>query len=580
MRRRYCATAATGLVGIVTLFAGFSYLTTAPEAVENFRHVGYPQQLRVLLGIGKLAGAIVLLLPRLPTLKEWAYAGFTFMWIAAIVAHYLAGDGALSLLPVALLGLLAVSYVTRPANRRGSAKRCWRSAARLRRPCYTAGRDAGMPDAVGARGNAHATDQPRVGLTVTLSVSLPPDTIAEGVRRLGWLALVYAIGNIAGPFARLVLSAVAGRVDASDFGIPDVFGLAAVIMAFAIFVAVRRGALSSKRLLDLGLVFQVVGALGIAVREFWQGLPPTAGGSFLVPGECVWLVAYPLLVPNTPRKILVASLLAASMGPAALAISAVGNGTPVGRPLDAATYFLTSSYLCAILAYVIARIVHRFNMQLKDAREIGSYELIERIGEGGMGEVWRAKHRLLARPAAIKLIRSSMLGESQRAREALVRRFEREAQETAALGSIHTIDVYDFGVTDEGDFYYVMELLDGLSLERLVQEFGPVEPARTVYLLRQVCHSLGEAHARGLVHRDIKPANIFVCRLGPDDDFVKVLDFGLVKHTAAGQTVTMLTMEGTAAGTPGYMAPEIALGIPTSTAVPTSTRWAVSPTTC
>jgi DoxX-like family len=113
---------ATGLVTIVALLGGFSYVTNAPEAVENFRHVGYPQQLRVLLGIAKLAGAIVLLLPWLPTLKEWAYAGFTFTWIAATVAHYLAGDGALSLLPVVLLGSLAVSYVTRPANRRGFAK--------------------------------------------------------------------------------------------------------------------------------------------------------------------------------------------------------------------------------------------------------------------------------------------------------------------------------------------------------------------------------------------------------------------------------------------------------------------------
>ena len=115
----------------------------------------------------------------------------------------------------------------------------------------------------------------------------------------------------------------------------------------------------------------------------------------------------------------------------------------------------------------------------------------------------------------------------------MVRRFEREAQETATLGSTHTIDVYDFGITEEGDFYYVMELLHGLSLERFVQDFGPMEPARVVYLLRQVCHSLGEAHARGLIHRDIKPANIFMCRLGPDDDFVKVLDFGLVKHFEA-----------------------------------------------
>ena len=122
MKRSVAYWATTALVGAATLSAAFSYLTAAPEALENFRHVGYPQQLRVLLGIGKLAGAIVLLLPRLPALKEWAYAGFTFMWIAAVVAHYLAGDGALSLLPVALLGALAVSYVTRSASRGGSAR--------------------------------------------------------------------------------------------------------------------------------------------------------------------------------------------------------------------------------------------------------------------------------------------------------------------------------------------------------------------------------------------------------------------------------------------------------------------------
>jgi hypothetical protein len=121
MKRKIVYWGATGLVAIVALLGGFSYVANSPEAVENFRHVGYPQQLRVLLGIAKLAGAIVLLLPRLPTLKEWAYAGFTFTWIAATVAHYLAADGE-SLLPVALLGLLAVSYVTRPANRRGLVK--------------------------------------------------------------------------------------------------------------------------------------------------------------------------------------------------------------------------------------------------------------------------------------------------------------------------------------------------------------------------------------------------------------------------------------------------------------------------
>jgi hypothetical protein len=122
MRRTLTYWGTTSLVAIVPLLAAFAYLTAAPQAVENFRHVGYPQQLRVLLGIAKLAGAIVLLLPRLPTLKEWAYAGFTFMWIAATVAHYLAGDGALFLVPLALIGSLAISYVTRPANRRMSAQ--------------------------------------------------------------------------------------------------------------------------------------------------------------------------------------------------------------------------------------------------------------------------------------------------------------------------------------------------------------------------------------------------------------------------------------------------------------------------
>jgi serine/threonine protein kinase len=394
-----------------------------------------------------------------------------------------------------------------------------------------------------------------------LTRSLAPEAIAEGARRLGWLGLVFAIGIILGPFARLVLSAAKGNVEAPDVGVPDAFGVVAVVMGLAVFAVVRRGMLPAGRLLDLGLVFQVVGALGIAVPEFWGGLPQVPDISLAIPGECVWIVAYPLLVPNTPQKILAASLLAASMGPVALAISAAVTGRPmVGAPLDTATYFLTSTYLCALLAYVVSRIVHRTSVQLNEARAIGSYELIERIGAGGMGEVWRARHGLLAREAAIKLIRTNSLDDSLLTREALVQRFEREARETAALRSVHTVHIYDFGLTEERDFYYVMELLDGLGLDRLVGQFGPVAPARTVYLLRQVCHSLGEAHARGLVHRDIKPANIFVCRLGPDADFVKVLDFGLAKHGVGTAAPTMLTRPGTVAGTPGYIAPEIALG--------------------
>jgi serine/threonine-protein kinase len=250
-------------------------------------------------------------------------------------------------------------------------------------------------------------------------------------------------------------------------------------------------------------------------------------------------------------------MLAASTGPVSLVLTAVVSDSSIDR-VDLLFFF--SNYMCAAAAYLVSRVIHGVSMRLKRAREIGSYALVEKIGEGGMGEVWRAKHRLLARPAAIKLIRADALGVGGRAREAALQRFEREAQDTATLGSVHTVNVYDFGVSEEGNFYYVMELLDGISIEQYVKTFGPMEPARAVYVLRQACHSLAEAHARGLIHRDIKPANIFLCRLGPDDDFVKVLDFGLVKHAETAGTAVQLTMDGVITGTPAFLPPEIAVG--------------------
>jgi serine/threonine-protein kinase len=168
---------------------------------------------------------------------------------------------------------------------------------------------------------------------------------------------------------------------------------------------------------------------------------------------------------------------------------------------------------------------------------------------------------MLARGAAIKLIHPGMLsGDAVRARE-VMKRFEREAQATAALRSPHTIEVYDYGLTADGTFYYVMELLEGHTLEGLVERFGPLPAERVVFLLRQACHSLAEAHAAGLVHRDVKPSNMFACRLGLDVDVVKVLDFGLVKmggpQAPAGEG---LTVEGSLTGTPAYLPPEVALG--------------------
>ena len=282
--------------------------------------------------------------------------------------------------------------------------------------------------------------------------SLTPELMAEASWRLGWLGLVYACGSIAANYGRRALLALAGFGVDWRFHGSDVLGATAAVMGIAVFVVSRRRCLSPTRMLHLGLVFQVAVAFALAAREFWEGFPPIAVGSFLfVPAECGWIVTYPLAVPNTPNKVLIASLLAASMGPAALALSPA-RGTTIDRPLVYAAYFLTSNYLCAVIAYAVACIVHRFSIRLTHARDIGSYELIERLGAGGMGEVWRAKHRLLARPAAIKLIRRDLLGASERVRDAVVRRFEREAHDTAALESIHTIDVYDFGITEHGDF--------------------------------------------------------------------------------------------------------------------------------
>jgi serine/threonine-protein kinase len=181
---------------------------------------------------------------------------------------------------------------------------------------------------------------------------------------------------------------------------------------------------------------------------------------------------------------------------------------------------------------------------------------MEKLGEGGMGEVWRARHQLLARPCAIKLIKSDLLGEN---REAATERFRLEARTIASLSSPNTVRLYDFGVSETGSFYFVMELLTGMDLWSLVQRFGPLPPERVVAVLRQACRSLGEAHAAGLLHRDIKPQNLFLCRLGLDVDILKLLDFGLVK--SLNEDGTQLTAAGTLTGTPAYMPPERVLGV-------------------
>jgi serine/threonine-protein kinase len=186
--------------------------------------------------------------------------------------------------------------------------------------------------------------------------------------------------------------------------------------------------------------------------------------------------------------------------------------------------------------------------RMQDALKLGQYTLVEKIGEGGMGVVYRARHALLRRPTAVKLLPPA------RSNELMLERFEREVQLTSQLSHPNTIAIYDYGRTSDGVLYYVMEYVDGVTLDRLVEAHGPVPPERTVAILAQVCGSLSEAHESGLVHRDIKPANLMLCIRGGVVDFVKVLDFGLVKQL--DEAVSGLSRPEWVIGTPLYMAPE------------------------
>ena len=278
----------------------------------------------------------------------------------------------------------------------------------------------------------------------------------------------------------------------------------------------------------------------------------------------IWLMlVYGMLIPNTWRR--------AARVIGAIALFPVGIRVLLRVQFPGLSEVLSPDEVSRTLMMLVITVVsavygtHVINTLRKEAhqgRKLGQYHLIERIGRGAMGEVWRARHQMLARTAAVKLIRPEMLGDlASEDTWMTLRRFEREARATAALKSPNSIVVYDFGTTDEGAFYYVMELLDGLDLETFVDRFGPVPAARVIHILRQACDSLADAHESGLIHRDVKPANMYLCRLGLVFDFLKVLDFGLVKvQEGSEMDETRLTRVGMTAGTPAYMAPEQVLG--------------------
>ena len=386
---------------------------------------------------------------------------------------------------------------------------------------------------------------------------LPNDVLDQSIARLGKIGLVVAVLLAATfPAHMLVYQHEARAITALTVS----SRLVPMFLSLGMFFVSRSSQIARELKVNIGLGYEVIGAMSIGVLERTVlsdfGLPIGTVSSVVI-----WIFAIRLLVPTTTLRASIGS------GLSALSVLFVfyGDGSEGWQGVDSMVLagLLKTALGSAVIAVMASRVVYRLGTAVSAARELGSYRLEERLGEGGMGQVWKASHRLLQRSAAIKLIRPEALASGDDASHSnTLRRFEKEARATACLTSIHTVQVFDFGRTDDGAFYYVMELLDGVDMDTLVEKYGPVQPERTVELLKQVCHSLMDAHAHDLIHRDVKPSNIFVCRLGPDYDFVKVLDFGLVKELDMSDKQSVLTQDGLATGTPAFMAPEVALGAP------------------
>jgi serine/threonine-protein kinase len=392
--------------------------------------------------------------------------------------------------------------------------------------------------------------------------ALPADLLRDASRRLGIMSLVgaglWTFGSLFGHVA--VRSMSQGNPQWLRPRIPDAIAAACVLVSLLLFAYTRRGGRDPRGILDLGLAYMVFTAFALGLTFHWVPLPANHSVSPAISWIGAVVLMFAAIVPSTPGRTLIAGVVAVSMNPIGMWIARARGLWNFESSADALLMHYPD-YLLLGVAVVISHVVTGLGQQVARAREMGSYQLGELLGRGGMGEVYYATHRMLARPAAIKLIRPEMIGgDDPAAAQLAVTRFRREAETAASLRSPHTVELYDFGVTDDQTLYFVMELLEGLNLDSLVRRYGPLPASRVVHVLRQVCASLEEAHVRGLVHRDIKPANIHAGRMGLVHDFVKVLDFGLVKPITDGSLEhSIATQGGLVIGTPGYMAPETAL---------------------
>ncbi len=276
--------------------------------------------------------------------------------------------------------------------------------------------------------------------------------------------------------------------------------------------------------------------------------------------EAPWLMlmyTYSMFIPNNWRRAAVV-VGAMALSPIALTIVLWLTDQLCAELIVADWWLMVSMGLIMIVSGVVCVIgvytINALRLEAFQAKQLGQYRLGEKLGGGGMGEVYLAEHQLMKRPVAIKVIRPEKTGDPR-----TMARFEREVRATAKLSHWNNIDIFDYGRAADGTFYYVMEYLPGLSLADLVSRYGPLPPERVIFLLRQTCEALAEAHAVGLIHRDIKPANIFAAERGRVYDVAKLLDFGMVKPVGNVDSVE-LTHDGSITGSPLFMSPEQATG--------------------
>jgi serine/threonine-protein kinase len=388
--------------------------------------------------------------------------------------------------------------------------------------------------------------------------TLPTDLVERSGTQIRKAALAFAaIWAFVLIIAWPVAYAFNGRVlQERGFPTPGTeIAIVGLLISLAMAWYASRRHVDRERILSLALGHEVITAALVSAIAWWA--PGETFRTSLSP-ICLFLPIYPALAPLAPKHVLTAGLLAATTDVLGWSI-AEARGVAPSAPALQMFFAFSTTYLCALLSMLPATIIRRLGREVQEARDMGAYRLGKLIGKGGMGEVYRASHRLLARPAAVKVIGVTDMNEmDSETRTRALERFRREAAVAAALTSPHTISLFDFGVTDRGVYYYVMELLHGMDLQAMVDRHGPLPPARALHFLRQTAVSLAEAHQFGIVHRDIKPSNIYASRLGLEVDFVKVLDFGVVKvePKKLDEASLKLSREDVPIGTPAYMAPE------------------------